>query len=267
MKKYIQRHPVASYFFMVFTIAWVGSILVAGPKYFRGESIESSDSGLMAIFMLTAPILSSIVMTRIVDGKQGFKDLFARMKIWRVGKWYLPLLIFPFLILVVSLLLSVAVSPEFAPIFVAVGIPMGLLAGFLEETGWMGFAFPKMRRKYGVIRTSIFLGFLHGIWHTVVWFLTQSSDLGGYWLPYFIAFVLFLVALRIIIVWVYSNTRSLLLAQLMHASSTGFLVVLTPTDIEPVNWVILYTVYAVVMWVVALVVIQKYGRSLVKQPQ
>ena len=267
MKKYIQRHPVASYFFMVFTIAWVGSILVAGPKYFRGESIESSDSGLMAIFMLTAPILSSIVMTRIVDGKQGFKDLFARMKIWRVGKWYLPLLIFPFLILVVSFLLSVAVSPEFAPFFIAVGIPMGLLAGFLEETGWMGFAFPKMRRKYGVIRTSIFLGFLHGIWHTVVWFLTQSSDLGGYWLPYFIAFVLFLVALRIIIVWVYSNTRSLLLAQLMHASSTGFLVVLTPTDIEPVNWVILYTVYAVVMWVVALVVIQKYGRSLVKQPQ
>jgi len=267
MKKYIQRHPVASYFFMVFTIAWVGSILVAGPKYFRGESIESSDSGLMAIFMLTAPILSSIVMTRIVDGKQGFKDLFARMKIWRVGKWYLPLLIFPFLILVVSFLLSVAVSPEFAPIFIAVGIPMGLLAGFLEETGWMGFAFPKMRRKYGVIRTSIFLGFLHGIWHMVVWFLTQSSDLGGYWLPYFIAFVLFLVALRIIIVWVYSNTRSLLLAQLMHASSTGFLVVLTPTDIEPVNWVILYTVYAVVMWVVALVVIRKYGRSLVKQPQ
>ncbi len=265
MKQYIKRHPVASYFLMAFGIAWVGSILVAGPKYFRGESIEASDSGLMAIFMLAAPILSSIVMTRIVDGKQGLKDLFARMKIWRVGKWYLPLLIFPFLVLVVSFLLSAILSAEFAPIFVAVGIPMGLLGGFLEETGWMGFAFPKMRLKYGVIRTSIYLGFLHGIWHTVVWFLTQSSDLGGYWLPYFIAFVLFLVALRIIIVWVYSNTRSLLLAQLMHASSTGFLVALIPTDIEPVNWVIFYGVYAIVLWAVALVVILKYGANLAKK--
>ena len=267
MKKYIKHHPVASYFLMVFTIAWVGSILTAGPKYFRGEPIEPSDSGLMAIAMLVAPILSGILMTSIVDGKQGLKDLFGHMKIWRLGKWYLALLIFPFLILVVSLLLSVTVSPEFAPIFVPIGILMGILAGFLEEIGWMGFAFPNMRLKHGLISTSIYLGFLHGIWHMVVWFLMQSSDLGSYWLPYFIAFVLFLVALRIIIVWVYANTNSLLIAQLMHASSTGFLVMLTPTDIEPVNWVIFYTVYAVVMWVVALVIIRKYGRSLIKQPQ
>ena len=263
MKTYIQRHPLASYFLMAFTIAWVGSILAVGPKFFRGESIESS-AGLVAIAMLAAPILSSIVMTSIVDGKQGLKDLFGRMKIWRVGKWYLTLLIFPFLILVVSFPLSATVSPEFTPIFVPVGILMGLSAGFLEEIGWMGFAFPKMRLKYGLIRTSIYLGFLHGIWHVVVWFLLQSSDLGAYWLPYFITFVLFLVALRIIIVWVYSNTRSLLLAQLIHASSTGFLWVLTPTYIEPVNWVIFYSVYATAMWGVALIVIQKYGKDLVK---
>ncbi|UCD22003.1 MAG: CPBP family intramembrane metalloprotease [Chloroflexota bacterium] len=267
MKNYIQRHPLASYFFMVFTIAWVGSILAAGPKYFRGEPVGPSDSGLMAIAMLGAPIVSGILMTSIVNGRQGLKDLFGQMKIWRLGKWYLALLLFPFLIVVVSLLLSVAVSPEFAPIFVPIGILMGILAGFLEEIGWMGFAFPNMRLKHGPISTSIYLGFLHGIWHMVVWFLNQSSDLGGYWPPYFIAFVLFVVALRIIIVWVYSNTNSLLIAQLMHASSTGFLVMLTPTDIEPVNWVVFYAVYAVVMWVVALVVIRKYGRSLAKQLQ
>jgi membrane protease YdiL (CAAX protease family) len=220
----------------------------------------------MAIAMLGAPIFSGILMTYIVDGKQGLKDLFGRMKIWRVGKWYLALLIFPVLIFVVSLLLSATVSPEFAPIFAAVGIPMGIAAGFLEETGWMGFAFPNMRKKQGLFSTAIYLGFLHGIWHLVVWFLIQSADLGRYWLPYFIAFVLFLAAFRVVVVWVYSNTNSLLLAQLMHASSTGFLVVLTPTEIEPVNWVIFYTVYAVAMWVIALVAIRKYGRSLVKQP-
>jgi membrane protease YdiL (CAAX protease family) len=256
MKQYIQRHHVASFFLMTFTIAWVGSIFVAGPKYLRGEPIEPLDSGLMAITMLAAPTLSGILMTYIVDGKQGLGDLFVRMKIWRVGKWYLTLLIFPFLILVVSLLLSAIVSPEFAPIFVVIGILMGILAGFLEEIGWMGFAFPKMRLKHGLIRTGVYLGFFHGVWHMVVWFLMMSSELGDYWLPYFIAFVTFLIALRIIIVWSYSHTNSLLLTQMMHASSSGFLFVLTPDYIEPVNWVIFYSVYAIVMWVVAWVAIR-----------
>jgi hypothetical protein len=44
MKKYMQRQSVASYFVLVFTIAWVGSILVAGLKFFRGETLEPSDS-------------------------------------------------------------------------------------------------------------------------------------------------------------------------------------------------------------------------------
>lgn len=262
MKKYFQRHPVTIYFLMTFIIAWIGSFLAAGPKFLRGEPLGSS-TGLVALAMLSAPILSSIVMTFIVDGKQGIKNLSGGMKVWRLGKWYLSLIIFPFLILAVSFLLSVAVSLEFTPIFVPIGILMGLLAGFMEETGWMGFAFPKMRLKYSLIITSIYLGFLHGIWHAVVWFLFQYRDLGIYWLPYFIAFVLFVVALRIIIVWVYTNTKSLFLSALIHTSSTGFLVMLTPTNIKPINWVIFYSIYALFMWVIALIIIRKgYLRKL-----
>lgn len=261
MKQFIQDRPVAGFFLMAFTIAWLGSFLVAGPKFFRGEAIGLLDTGLMALAMLAAPVLSGILMAFIVDGKRGLGDLFDRMRIWRVGNWYLILLIFPFFILVLSLLLSATVSPEFTPVFLAEGILMGIMAGFLEETGWMGFAFPKMRQRYGLIRAGVYLGFLHGLWHFMVWFLMQSSDLGVYWYPYFIAFVTFLVALRIIMVWAYSHTDSLLLSQMIHASSTGFLAVFIPEYIEPVNWFIFYSVYAVVMWVVALVVIRNMEGS------
>lgn len=261
MKRFIQSRPIAGFFLVAFAIAWIGSFLVAGPKFFRGEVIEPLDGGLMALAMLAAPILSGILMTFIVDGKRGFGNMFSRMRIWRVGKWYLTLLIFPVFILVVSLLLSVTVSPEFTPIFLAEGILMGITAGFLEETGWMGFAFPRMRLRYGLIRAGVYLGFLHGLWHFVVWFLMQSSDLGVYWYPYFVAFVAFLVALRVIMVWTYSHTNSLLLSQMIHASSTGFLAVFTPEYIEPVNWVIFYSVYAIVMWVVALAVIRNMAGS------
>jgi hypothetical protein len=118
-----------------------------------------------------------------------------------------------------------------------------------------------MRERHGLIRASVYLGLIHGLWHFPLWFLFQYSDLGIFWFPYFIAFVVMLVALRVIMVWAYSHTNSLLLAQLIHASSTGFLFVLTPEYIEPINEVIFYSVYAVFLWVVALVAIRKMAGS------
>ena len=260
MKRFIQDRPVGVYFLLAFAIPWLPSFLVAGPKFFRGEDVELLVM-MIGVAMFAAPILSGILIAYIVDGKRGIGDMFHRMKIWRVGKWYLTLLIFPVLILVVSLLLSATVSPAFAPVFLIGSIMMGLAAGFLEEPGWMGFAFPKMREKHGLIRTSIYLGLIHGLWHFPVWFLFTYADLGIFWFPFFIAFVISLVALRVILVWAYSHTNSLLLSQLIHASSSGFLSVLTPEWIEPVNWAIFYSVYAVFLWVVALVVTRKTAGS------
>lgn len=261
IKRFIQDHPMGVYFFVAFAIPWLPSFLVVGPKFFRGEFIELLDIMMIGVAMFAAPILSGILIAFIVDGKRGIGDMFCRMKMWRVGKWYLTLLIFPVFILVVSLLLSATVSSDFAPVFLIGSIMMGIAAGFLEETGWMGFAFPRMRERHGLIRASVYLGLIHGLWHFPLWFLFQYSDLGVFWFPYFIAFVILLVALRVIIVWAYSHTNSLLLSQLIHASSTGFLFVLTPEYIEPVNCVIFYSVYAVVLWVIALVAIRKMAGS------
>jgi membrane protease YdiL (CAAX protease family) len=260
IKRFIQDHPLGAFFLVAFAIPWLPSILVAGPKFLRGEDIELL-TVIIGIAMFAAPILSGILMAFIVDGKRGIGEIFSRMKIWRVGKWYLTLLIFPVLILVVSLLLSATVSSDFAPVFLIGSIMMGIAAGFLEELGWMGFAFPKMRERHGLIRASVYLGLIHGLWHFPLWFLFQYSDLGVFWFPYFIAFVVMLVALRVIMAWAYSHTNSLLLSQLIHASSTGFLFVLTPEYIEPLNEVIFYSVYAVFLWVVALAAIRKMEDS------
>ena len=125
----------------------------------------------------------------------------------------------------------------------------------------MGFAFPVMRSKRTILGATIWLGVLHALWHIVADFFGQYQSFGGYWPPYFVAFSLFVVALRVLIVWVYENTGSLLLAQLMHASSSGFLAILIPMGIAPVSWVAFYFVYAVVLSTVALIVGAKYRRS------
>ena len=187
------------------------------------------------------------------------------MKVSRVGaRWYTTLLIFPVLLLTASLVLATLISSEFAPTFFGIGILSGLFAGFLEETGWMGFAYPRMGGlKRSVLSTSLYLGLIHGVWHIVADFLGNYGNLSGYWVPYFIVFVVFMIALRILIVWVYTNTKSLLLAQLMHASSTGFLGMLIPMDLAPMNVFIFYSIYAVVLSVFAAVVVLKSGKNLV----
>jgi hypothetical protein len=76
-----------------------------------------------------------------------------------------------------------------------------------------------------------------------------------------------MTAMRVLLVWIYSNTGSLLLAQLTHASSSGFLVIFGPQAISPAQGTLWFAVYAVVLWIPALIVMAKYGRTFVRQPQ
>ena len=131
----------------------------------------------------------------------------------------------------------------------------GLLAGFFEEIGWTGFAFPRLRERFGLLAGAVLLGLLHSFWHIVADYLFSSAEYGAYWLPHFLIWmVASMTAMRVLIVWVYSNTRSVFLAQLMHASSTAVLAVIGPA-LSPVNDTLLYAVYAGVLWLVVGVVV------------
>jgi len=85
-------------------------------------------------------------------------------------------------------------------------------------------------------------------------------------LPFFLAFIALVAAMRVLIVWVYSNTNSVLLAQLMHASSTGFLIILSPSSVSPAQETLWYAIYAAVLWLVVALVATRYGKRLVQQP-
>jgi hypothetical protein len=267
VKAFAQRHPVSVYFVLAFGISWIGSLLTGGPIFVRGESVEPKDLWPMGIAVLAGPCVAGLVMSYLVEGKAGLKTLFSRMPRWRVGgRWYAALLVFPVLLLAVSLALSVWVSPELGPTFFAPGILMGLFAGFVEEIGWMGFAFPKMRLKSGMLRICLSLGVLHALWHVLPDFLGHYRTFGIHWLPYIVGFLIHVIALRVLIVWVYANTESLLLAQLMHASSTGFFGTIIPIAIAPLNSAIFYLVYGLVLSAAAAIVVTRYGKTLARQP-
>jgi membrane protease YdiL (CAAX protease family) len=98
--------------------------------------------------------------------------------------WYAAALLI-LLIMIVLLTLSVLVSPDFASGFFPIAILGSLVAGYLEEIGWMGYALPRMQLKSSALSAGILLGLLHGVWHLMAGYLGSAQDLGVYFFPPF----------------------------------------------------------------------------------
>jgi membrane protease YdiL (CAAX protease family) len=219
---------------------------------------------LMFPVMLLGPSFAGIVLTRIVDGKRGLRVLFSQMfRAWVPPGWYAALLIPPVLVLTVLLLLQRFVSSVYAPNRFFIGILFGIPAGFLEEIGWMGYAFPKMRSPSNGLGPSILLGLFWALWHLpVINYLGTATPHGVYWSLFFLAFSLAMTAMRVLIAWIYTNTESVLLAQLMHVSSTGSLVLFSAARVTAVQEAMWYALYGTILWVAVGIVVKTFGRRL-----
>lgn len=245
-----RRHPVASYIVLTFFLSWLGAFLVAAPHLLRGQPLPTLTGILMFPAMLVGPSFSGILLTRLFDGPAGLSDLFSRMRRVRFpSRWYAALMIPPIFILGILLLLRTFVSSIYSPNLFWLGLAFGVPAGFFEEIGWTGFAFPKLCLKLPTFRAAILLGILWGCWHLpVINFLGTAVPHGAYWLHFFLAFAAAMIAMRVLISWLYSHTRSILLAQLMHVFSTGSLVVFSPPSANATQEVFWYAMYAAALW-------------------
>ncbi len=265
----VERHPVASFFVLAFTISWAGALAMAAPHLVRHQPLPKMTGILMFPAMLLGPSVAGIVLTRSVDGRGGLRDLFSRMYRFRLKlRWYAALAIPPVLVLAVLLLLEALVSPAYAPNRFLVGILFGIPAGLLEEIGWTGYAFPKMRSSSRWIAPSVLLGLLWAAWHLpVINYLGTATPHGRYWLPFFLAFAFAMTAMRVLICWMYTNTRSVFLAQLMHISSTGSLVVFSAPRVTATQEVLWYAIYGVALWLVVGLVVALVRVSAAEAPQ
>ncbi|MGH2502409.1 MAG: CPBP family intramembrane glutamic endopeptidase, partial [Ktedonobacterales bacterium] len=233
----IRRHAVLTYFGLILLISYGSFALLEGPTLLRGGTPQqaTTEYALFPILVLSVAIVG-LALAGVVAGRRGVRDVFARIGRWRVGvRWYvIAVLLPPAGILFVLLAMRTFVSPIFTPNVFALGFLFGLPA-FLEEIGWMGFAFPQMRKRQSTLAAAVTLGVLWGLWHApVVDYLGAAAPHKAYWPLFFLSFIAIVAAMRVLIVWVYSNTGgSLLLAQLMHISMTGSLVVFDPLGLTP----------------------------------
>jgi membrane protease YdiL (CAAX protease family) len=261
IKAFIKSHPVLTYFALAFAIS-SGGLLIAVAL--EGLPLDARNSWIAALALFAGPSVAGLLMTGLVHGRAGLRELLARIFKWRVGaRWYaVALLTTPLLVIPILLALSL-ISPVFLPdafttddvvVLLLLGLMVGSIGGFSEELGWTGFAVPTVRQLHGVLTTGLIVGAMWAAWHVPVTFLSTLSPSGAVsWsllLPPLFFYMAVLPAYRVLMVWVYDRTESLLVAMLMHTSlaASTFVVLLPPAT--GVALMAYYLVLVAVLWVV-----------------
>lgn len=272
-KTFVMRHPVVTYFVLTFLISWGGILVVLGPGAFTGATVPTEGLlPLVYLAMFAGPSVAGILMTGLVDGRAGFHDLRSRLLRWRVDvRWYVvALLTAPLVVTAVLLPLSLSSAGFLPGVFASddkvsllvIGLVAGLMTGLCEELGWTGFVIPRLRLRYGILTTGLIVGLLWGAWHFP---LFSGGDLSGALpLALFLPMQLFtfLPAYRVLMVWVYDRTGSLLVAMLMHVSLTASTLILQPLDVAGMRALTYDLVLAAALWLLIAALAVANGRQL-----
>lgn len=275
-KAFIRKHAVPAYFALTFAISWGGFLMVVGPGGFANTSWQTDGRFPFAVLaMLAGPSVTGLLLTGLVDGKSGLREILRRLLTWRVGAGWYGVALLPAPLLAAAVLFALSLS---SPIFTASDKATVLLSGIaaglttiLEELGWTGFAVPRLRRRHDVVTTGLIVGVLWGAWHFLQGLFISGTYSGALPLALFVPMNFFaavaqLTAYRVLLVWVYDRTGSLLVVTLMHASLTASTIFIFTPLATGMSFLTYVWVLAAALWVVVAAVAAAYGGQLSRRP-
>ena len=111
MATLIRRHPLLAYYVLTFALSWGGFVLLVGPSSLVNTNWQAEGKFLSAVMvMLAGPSIAGLLLTGLVDGRAGYRDLFLRLRKLRVGvRWY-ALAILPAPIVSAGILFTLSIS-------------------------------------------------------------------------------------------------------------------------------------------------------------
>ncbi|TKJ18387.1 MAG: hypothetical protein CEE42_16535 [Promethearchaeota archaeon Loki_b31] len=266
---------------------WIPTILIASannyflPSVYTFRDISSTgfkDGFHIIIFIINqmgvyGPLFAAIIVSWKKYGKSEVKNLFSKIKVWRVKpKWILIILLLPFIFALIPLgmnaLVGVDISGAFNPgmsvqiIFLT--LTNNIVTSGLEEPGWRGFAFPEMIKKDEAYRSGLIIGFFWAIWHyPYVIYINYIPELGpgisiGVVIYALLGFTIVILGGSIIFSWIYANTESLLILILFHAFQNVFPVFVMGQVVDMGMGSLITGLFT---WVVVALITKYYGRE------
>lgn len=220
------------FFGMAYAITWLFELPVALSEDGLGVlPFTPTETGLFYVLISVGtlgPAVAALVTLRVTEGPGTASELLRRCVRWRVPVvWYLVAIPAVVLVPILAAFLvpdvggTFTISVETVLMMVVLLVTVQLVVGALgEEPGWRGFALPRLQQRYGPLGASVLLGLLWAGWHAPLFVMPEWADnKGGTTGGTVLQYVLFTVALSILMTWVYHHARaSVLLMILFHSA-------------------------------------------------
>ena len=225
MKQLIKRYPVLTFFILTTALGWI-AVMVGTTAMPIDEEHEMTAMHGILVFLIASPSVIGIVLTAVVDGRTGLKEMFSRVVRWRVSPvWYAIALLLPFSIMGMGYLVQGMLGGPLAPIdFVeqlVFFLPFGLMAPLFEEFGWRGFALPRLQRRHNALVSALVVGLGWALWHATVNYMGKVAQYRTTIVPWLLLWSQFNFTQSVLLSWIHNNTRnSMLLVLLGHFSIT-----------------------------------------------
>lgn len=215
------RKPFA-FFVLTFAFSWgiwIPAILIGLDEY-----------GLAAYTPLAmiggfAPMAAAVTLVARRHGWQESWQFFRQAFDLKTKSVYLLLaLLVPLTIIMVAHFLAQAVNLEVAEtlfpeaanpwlIFIPYFFLALLVGGGQEEFGWRGYVQQPLQQRFGIIKASLLIGVIWGIWHLPLWFFPEGQ--GQYSV---VAFVIHTAAVSLVYGLLYNASgQKLIVPLLFHA--------------------------------------------------
>lgn len=219
----IRRYPLAAFLLWLSTVGLaIGFIPVIAKA---GWAIALPLQPFAIAETVVGALLPAVVITRIVDGSQGLRDLGRHAFRLRVpARWYaFSLLVLPLPALVLAIALFGL--PDATPSTLLVAVLAGLLLqgaitfltiNFVEEIAWMGFFQARLQPSRGPALAAVLTAAGFTLMHLPL-FVVNGTPLVVI-VPLFFVMA---IGFRALIGWVYNSTDSLFLVGVLHAAGNA----------------------------------------------
>src|SRR4051812_43631631 len=238
LKGTMQRHPIASYFIIMFAGLWLGysPLLLSSQGFgilpfkfpFPAELFNIPAS-------LLGPLVAGVVMSWVVGGKQGRHEFRKRLFRFKFGlQWYILAVVGVAVLGVLSVAAVQGVAAaglvvsQFGSVAVAYLVNALLLAVLInlwEESGQIGFALPYLQRRHGAVLASLIIAPMWALMHLPALFVPEMGvGVGGPLSFEGVALsmgvlLVYAIPVRIIATWLFNSAgQSVVIVAVFHAA-------------------------------------------------
>jgi hypothetical protein len=211
--------------FLFSWILWIPPVL----EYFEVFSLGSASNVIYFTLLIVGafgPAFGAFMALRS-QGKSFKSHLRAFWSREGINKWPLWLaiiIIVPLLINGSSQLIGMAIGLDIPAsplpdlwLYFPTFLMVTFIGGGQEELGWRGYLQGELMEKYGLVRTSSFIGLIWGLWHAPLWFMIHDEH---DFTPY-IGFVLMTISVSFVYSYIYILTNGNKPIQILFHGSTN----------------------------------------------